>query len=161
MAITPEKKFMKAAIRQAKKARDLGETPIGCVIEFEGKIIGRGYNRRMTDHTVLAHAEIIAIRKACKKTGDWRLENCTMYVTLEPCPMCAGAIVQARIPRVVIGAMNSKAGCAGSVLDLLHEPGFNHQVQTEHGVCGDECSQMLKDFFKELREKKKAEKLSK
>ncbi len=149
---------MKAAVREARKALALGEVPIGCVIEYEGKIIGRGYNRRMTDRTVLAHAEIIAIRKACRKMGDWRLEGCTMYVTLEPCPMCAGAIVQARIPKVVIGAMNPKAGCAGSVLDMLHEPGFNHQAEAETGVLGEECSRMLTDFFKELRENRNAQK---
>jgi len=154
-----EEKYMKEAIRQAKKAAALGETPIGCVIEYQGKIIGRGYNRRMVDHTVLAHAEIIAIRKACKKMGDWRLEGCTMYVTLEPCPMCAGAVVQARIPKVVIGSMNPKAGCAGSVIDLLHEQGFNHQVETETGIMGEECSRMLTDFFKMLRKKQKDKKL--
>lgn len=152
--LTADEKYMKEAIRQAKKAAALGEVPIGCVIEYEGKIIGRGYNRRMVDKTVLAHAEIIAIRKACKKMGDWRLEGCTMYVTLEPCPMCAGAIVQARISTVVIGSMNPKAGCAGSVMDLLHEEGFNHQVETRTGVLGEECSAMLTDFFKELRKKK-------
>lgn len=153
--MTIEEKYMKEAIRQAQKAAALGDVPIGCVIEYEGKIIGRGYNRRNADKTVLAHAEILAMRKACKKMGDWRLEGCTMYVTLEPCPMCAGAIVQARIPKVVIGSMNPKAGCAGSVLDMLHEPGFNHQVETEVGVLGEECSQMLTAFFKELRQKKK------
>ncbi len=153
--MTVDEKYMKEAIRQAKKAAALGEVPIGCVIEYQGIIISRGYNRRMVDHTVLAHAEIIAIRKACKKMGDWRLEGCTMYVTLEPCPMCAGAIVQARIPTVVIGSMNPKAGCAGSVLDLLHESGFNHQVETRIGVLGDECSQMLTDFFRSLRKKNK------
>ncbi len=152
-----QEKYMREAIRQAKKAAAAGDVPIGCVIEYQGKIIGRGYNRRMADKTVLAHAEIIAIRKACKKMGDWRLEDCTMYVTLEPCPMCAGAIVQARIPRVVIGCMNPKAGCAGSVLDMLHEEGFNHQAETKIGLCGEECSQMLSDFFKDLR-RKKAEK---
>ncbi len=156
--MTTEERYMKEAIRQAKKAAALGEVPIGCVIEYEGKIIGRGYNRRMADHTVLAHAEIIAMRKACKFMGDWRLEGCTMYITLEPCPMCAGAIVQARIPKVVIGSMNPKAGCAGSVLDLLHEKGFNHQAETKQGVLGEECSKMLSDFFRELREKKKREK---
>jgi tRNA(adenine34) deaminase len=153
-----EERCMREAVRQAKKAWKLGEVPIGCVIVYEGKIIGRGYNRRTTDGNVLAHAEIIAIRKACRAMGDWRLEGCTMYVTLEPCPMCAGAIVQARIPKVVIGCMNPKAGCAGSVLDLLHEDGFNHQVETEVGMLGEECSQMLKDFFRELREKKKERK---
>lgn len=152
--LTTDEKYMKEAIRQAKKAEALGEVPIGCVIEYEGKIIGRGYNRRMVDKTVLAHAEIIAIRKACKKMGDWRLEGCTMYVTLEPCPMCAGAIVQARIPTVVIGSMNPKAGCAGSVMDLLHEDGFNHQVETRTQVLGEECSRMLSDFFRQLRKKK-------
>lgn len=155
-SLTTDEKYMKEAIRQAKKAAALGEVPIGCVIEYEGKIIGRGYNRRMIDKTVLAHAEIIAIRKACKRMGDWRLEGCTMYVTLEPCPMCAGAIVQARIPAVVIGSMNPKAGCAGSVMDLLHEEGFNHQVETRRGVLEETCSTMLSDFFRELRRKKGA-----
>lgn len=149
--MTKEEKYMKAAVREAKKAEALGEVPIGCVIVHEDKIIGRGYNRRIVDKNVLAHAEIIAIRKACRKMGDWRLEGCTMYVTLEPCPMCAGAIVQARIPKVVMACMNPKAGCAGSVLDMLHQPGFNHQVETEVGLWGEECSQMLKDFFKSLR----------
>ena len=154
----PEEKYMREAIRQAKKAAALKEVPIGCVIVHDGKIIGRGYNRRTIDGNVLAHAEIIAIRKACRKIGDWRLEDCTMYVTLEPCPMCAGAIVQARIPRVVIGCMNPKAGCAGSVLDLLHEDGFNHQAETEIGLLGEECSAMLKEFFKELRAEGKLKK---
>lgn len=154
IAMTIQETYMKAAVKQAKKAESLGEVPIGCVIEYEGKIIARGYNRRMIDKTVLAHAEIAAIRKACKKIEDWRLEGCTMYVTLEPCPMCAGAIVQARIPKVVIGCMNPKAGCAGSVLDMLHQPGFNHQVEVETGVLEAECSQMLTDFFKNLRKRK-------
>ena len=152
--MTTDERYMKEAIRQAKKASALGEVPIGCTIVYEDKIIARGYNRRMVDKNVLSHAEIIAIRKACKKMGDWRLEDCTMYVTLEPCPMCAGAIVQARIPTVVIGCMNPKAGCAGSVLDMLHEDGFNHQVDTRSGVLEEECSQMMKDFFKALRLKK-------
>ena len=156
--MTTDEKYMKEAIRQAKKAAAIGEVPIGCIIVYEDKIIGRGYNRRMVDHTVLAHAEILAMKKACKKMGDWRLEGCTMYITLEPCPMCAGAIVQARIPRVVVGSMNPKAGCAGSVMNLLQEPGFNHQVETEIGVLGDECSAMLKTFFKELRLKEKRRK---
>ena len=153
--MTLEEKNMKAAIKQARKAEALGEVPIGCVIEYEGKMIARGYNRRIVDKTVLAHAEILAIRKACRRMGDWRLEGCTMYVTLEPCPMCAGAIVQARIPKVVIGCMNPKAGCAGSVLDMFHEPGFNHQVEVESGVLQEECSQMLTEFFKDLRKKRK------
>lgn len=155
MKMTSDEKYMRAAIREAKKAYALGEVPIGCVIVFEERIIGRGYNRRIADKNVLSHAEIIAIKKACKKMGDWRLEGCTMYVTLEPCPMCAGAIVQARIPKVLIGSMNPKAGCAGSVMNLLDEKGFNHQVEMEAGLLGEECSQILKDFFKELRKKRK------
>ena len=143
--------FMKEAVRQAKKAAAIGDVPIGCVIVKEGRIISRGYNRRNADKTVLSHAEITAIKRACKKEGDWRLEDCTLYVTLEPCPMCAGAIVQARIPRVVIGSMNAKAGCAGSVLNILKEPGFNHQVKVETGILGEECSCLMTDFFKELR----------
>ena len=150
-----EIKFMRAALREAKKAYALQEVPIGCVIVQNGKIIARGYNRRNTDKNTLAHAELTAIKKASKKTGDWRLEDCTMYVTLEPCQMCAGAIVQARIPRVVIGAMNPKAGCAGSIINLLQMQQFNHQVQTDIGICGDECSTMLSTFFKELRKKRK------
>jgi tRNA(adenine34) deaminase len=157
--MTIEEHYMKEAIRQAKKAAALKEVPIGCVIVYDGRIIARGYNRRTVDKNVLAHAEIIAMRKACRILGDWRLEDCTMYVTLEPCPMCAGAIVQARIPKVVIGCMNPKAGCAGSVLDMLHEDGFNHQVETKVGLLGEECSQMLKDFFKALREEGKRKKL--
>lgn len=112
----------------------------------------------MVDHTVLAHAEILAMKKACKKMGDWRLEGCTMYITLEPCPMCAGAIVQARIPRVVVGSMNPKAGCAGSVMNLLQEPGFNHQVELEKGILEEECSTVLKEFFKALRKRKSLDK---
>ena len=156
-----DEKYMRAAIGQARKAGAIGEVPIGCVIVYEDKIIARGYNRRTIDKNVLSHAEILAIKKACKKIGDWRLEGCTMYVTLEPCPMCAGAIVQARIPKVVIGCMNPKAGCAGSVLDLLHEDGFNHQVEMENGVLEEECSRLMKEFFKALREKKAAVKKQK
>lgn len=151
-------KYMKQAIKLAGKAAELGEVPIGCVIEYQGKIIGRGYNRRTTDKSTLAHAEIIAIRKACKKMGDWRLEDCTMYVTLEPCQMCAGAIVQARVKKVVIGCMNPKAGCAGSILNVLQMDEFNHQVEIERGVLEEECSQMLTSFFKNLRQKLKVEK---
>lgn len=151
-------KFMRAAIREAKKAEKLEEVPIGCVIVQDHKIIARGYNRRNTDKNTLAHAELSAIKKASKKTGDWRLEDCTMYVTLEPCQMCAGAIVQCRLKKVVIAAMNPKAGCAGSVLNLLQIPAFNHQVEIERGVLEEECSQMLSDFFRNLREKKKREK---
>lgn len=152
------KKYMKQAIRLAGKAAELGEVPIGCVIEYQGKVIGRGYNRRTTDKSTLAHAEIIAIKKACRKMGDWRLEDCTMYVTLEPCQMCAGAIVQARIKKVVIGCMNPKAGCAGSILNVLQMDEFNHQVEIERGVLEEECSEMLTSFFKNLRKKLKVEK---
>ena len=151
-----DEKYMRAAIKQAQKAYAINETPIGCVIVYEGKIIGRGYNRRNTDKDPLAHAEIKAIKKASKKMGDWRLEQCTMYVTLEPCQMCAGAIVQSRMKKVVIGSMNPKAGCAGSVLNLLQMQQFNHQVEIEKGVLGEECSAMLSTFFKDLRQKKKS-----
>lgn len=150
-----EEKYMRAAIREAKKAYALEEVPIGCVIVREGKIIARGYNRRNTDKNTLAHAELTAIKKASKKCGDWRLEDCTMYVTLEPCQMCAGAIVQSRMHKVVIAAMNPKAGCAGSVLNLLQMAEFNHQVEIERGLLEEECSEMLSAFFRELREKKK------
>ena len=152
--------FMKEAIRQAKKAAKLDEVPIGCVITYEGRIIARGYNRRNTDKSTLAHAEISAIKKASKIIGDWRLEECTLYVTLEPCQMCAGAIVQARIPRVVIGTMNAKAGCAGSIYNLLQEPRFNHQVEVIYDVLREDCTEMLTSFFVNLRQKHKERKLS-
>ena len=158
MPLTEEERYMKEAIRQAHKAWKLGEVPIGCVIVRDGKIIARGYNRRNTDKNTLAHAELQAIRKASRAAGDWRLEDCTIYVTLEPCQMCAGAIVQSRIPRVVIGCMNPKAGCAGSVLNLLQVERFNHQAEIETGVLEEECSGLMKQFFKELRERKKREK---
>jgi tRNA(adenine34) deaminase len=153
-----DEKYMKAAILQAKKAYALEEVPIGCVIVRDGKIIARGYNRRNTDKNALAHAELSAIRSASKKTGDWRLEDCTMYVTLEPCQMCAGAIVQARMQRVVIATMNPKAGCAGSIFNLLQVDAFNHQVEITRGVLEEECSLLLSQFFRELREKKKERK---
>ena len=153
-----EEKYMKEALKQAKKAYALGEVPIGCVIVHEGKIIGRGYNRRNTDKNTLAHAENTAINKASKVIGDWRLEECTLYVTLEPCQMCAGAIVQARLPEVVMGCMNPKAGCAGSILNILEMPQFNHQVRVTRGILEADCSQMLKTFFEELRIRNKQEK---
>lgn len=148
-------KYMRAALKQAQKAFLLGEVPIGCVIVSGDRIIARGYNRRNTDKNTLSHAELTAIRRASKVTGDWRLEECTLYVTLEPCQMCSGAIVQARIPRVVIGCMNPKAGCAGSILNLLEMPQFNHQVHVERGVLEEECSSILKQFFKDLRVRNK------
>lgn len=154
--LTEDEKYMKEAIRQAKKAWKIDEVPIGCVIVHEGRIIGRGYNRRTTDGNPLAHAELIAIKKASRKMGDWRLEDCTLYVTLEPCQMCSGAIIQARMKRVVVGCMNPKAGCAGSIFNLLQVPQFNHQAELTTGVLEEECSVMMKDFFKELRKKQKA-----
>ncbi|NCB99327.1 MAG: tRNA adenosine(34) deaminase TadA [Clostridia bacterium] len=159
--MTQDERYMKEAIKQAKKAAAIEEVPIGCVIVYGDKIIGRGYNKRNLKKNTLAHAEIIAMNKASRVIGDWRLEDCTLYVTLEPCPMCAGAIVQARVPKVVIGSMNPKAGCAGSVLNVLQTEGFNHQVDVETGVLGDECSEMLSSFFKELRKLKKANKKKK
>ena len=153
--MTEDEKFMKAALKQAQKAYAIDEVPIGCVIVQNGHIIARGYNRRNIDKNTLAHAELSAIRKASKKTGDWRLEDCTMYVTLEPCQMCAGAIVQSRMKRVVIASMNAKAGCAGSVLNLLQMQQFNHQVEITQGILEEECSRMLSSFFRELRERKK------
>ena len=158
MGYSEDEKFMKEAIRQAKKAEAIGDVPIGCVIVHEGRIIARGYNRRNKDKTVLAHAELQAMKKACRIIGDWRLEGCTMYITLEPCQMCAGAIVQARVDRVVIGSMNRKAGCAGSILNLLQMKEFNHQTDLHKGVLEEECSQMLSDFFRKLRENQKEKK---
>ena len=143
--------YMKEAIRQTKKAAILNEVPIGCVIVKDDVIISRGYNRRNTDHSTLSHAEISAIRKASRKLNDWRLEDCTLYVTLEPCQMCAGAIVQARIKRVVVGSMNPKAGCAGSILNILQMKEFNHQVELVTGILKEECSDLLKAFFRKLR----------
>ncbi len=159
--LTDQERYMKEAIRQAKKAAALDEVPIGCVIVYDGKIIARGYNRRNVDKNTLSHAELNAIRKASKKLGDWRLEGCTMYVTLEPCQMCAGALVQSRIDEVVIGCMNPKAGCAGSVLNLLQVEGFNHKVTITQDVLKEECSSMLSEFFRGLRERKKLAKQNK
>lgn len=156
--MTIDEKYMKEAIRQAKKAQKAGDVPIGCVIVYEDRIIARGYNKRNAKKTTLAHAELLAMAKASKVIGDWRLEDCTMYVTLEPCQMCAGAIVQARIPKVVIGTMNPKAGCAGSVLNLLNVEQFNHQVEVVYDVLKEDCSTMLSDFFRSLRKQKKQKK---
>lgn len=161
IAMNIDEKYMREAIRQAKKAYALGEVPIGCVIVYQDKIIARGYNRRNTDKNTLAHAEITAINKASKKMKDWRLEGCTLYVTLEPCQMCAGAIVQARIDEVVMGCMNPKAGCGGSILNILEMPEFNHQVRVKRGVLEDACTDMLTTFFKELRIRNKQEKKEK
>ena len=148
---------MKEAIKQAKKAAAMNEVPIGCVIVYEDKIIGRGYNRRMTDKSALAHAELNAIKKACRATGDWRLDDTEMYVTLEPCQMCAGAIIQSRIRKLYIGAMNPKAGCAGSIINLFDEPRFNHHVEVTTGILKEESSMLLKNFFSNLRKKPKGQ----
>src|SRR5574344_389989 len=150
-----KEKYMRQAINQAKKGEAIDEVPIGCVIVYQDKVIARGYNRRNIDNNTLSHAELNAIKKASKKLGDWRLEDCELYVTLEPCQMCAGAIVQSRIKKVYIGCMNPKAGCAGSVLNLLQVQKFNHQVEIESGILEEECSTMLSEFFKNLRKKKK------
>lgn len=156
--MTQQEAYMKEALKQAKKAYTIEESPIGCIIVYKDTIIARAYNKRNKKKSTLAHAELLAIQKASKVLGDWRLEECTMYITLEPCQMCAGAIVQARITKVVIGAMNPKAGCAGSVLNLLEMKEFNHQVEVERGILEKECSNIMKLFFKELREKRKLEK---
>ncbi len=155
MKYSREEYFMREAVKQARLAAKRGEVPIGCVIVMDDVIIGRGYNRRMTDRSALAHAEIYAIKKACRNVGDWRLDNAQMYVTLEPCQMCSGAIIQSRIRELYIGAMNPKAGCAGSVVDMFEIPGFNHHVEVASGILADECSAMLKDFFAKLRMKNK------
>lgn len=155
MKYSREEYFMREAVKQARLAAKRGEVPIGCVIVMDDVIIGRGYNRRMTDRSALAHAEIYAIKKACRNVGDWRLDNAQMYVTLEPCQMCSGAIIQSRIRELYIGAMNPKAGCAGSVVDMFEIPGFNHHVEVTSGILADECSAMLKDFFAKLRMKNK------
>ena len=150
--------YMREALALAQEAAAHGEVPVGCVIVREGRIVGRGCNRREEKQHTSSHAEMEAIRQANEALGTWRLDDCTLYVTLEPCPMCAGAIVQARIPRVVVGSMNPKAGCAGSVMNLLQEPGFNHQVELEKGILEEECSTMLKEFFKALRKRKSLDK---
>lgn len=146
---------MREAIKQAMKAKEIGEVPIGAVIVFKGEIISTGFNVRETTQATASHAELIAIEKANKTIGSWRLEDCTLYVTLEPCPMCAGAILQSRIKRVVFGAFDSKAGCAGSLMNLLKDERFNHQVELTSGILEEECGDLLTNFFKELRKKKK------
>lgn len=147
--------YMQQALEQARKAYHLNEVPIGAVIVRDGQIIGRGYNRRNTDKSTLAHAELAAIAEASQAVGDWRLEGCTLYVTLEPCPMCAGALVQARIDRVVVGADNHKAGAGGTIVNLLEEPGFNHQVMVKRGALKEDCRAIIQDFFCDLRARKR------
>jgi tRNA(adenine34) deaminase len=150
--------YMREAIKEAKKGFKMKEVPIGAIIVHDNKIIGRGYNRRNTDKNPLAHAEITAINQASGVIGDWRLEECTIFITLEPCPMCAGAIVQARIPEVVIGAPNFKSGSAGTIINILQVDEFNHQSSVINGVLELECSMLLKSFFEDLRKRLKEEK---
>lgn len=145
--------FMQAALEEARKAMAIGEVPIGAVVVRNGEIVGRGHNLRETGKDPTLHAEMIAIREASQRLGGWRLIGCTLYVTLEPCPMCAGAIVQGRIEQVVYGASDPKAGCAGTLMNLLAEPRFNHQVPVVAGVLEEECGQILKAFFRRLRDK--------
>ncbi len=145
--------FMSEALKEARKAFELDEVPIGAVIVHNNEIIARGYNRRNTDKNPLMHAEIIAINDAAKVIGDWRIEDCTIYVTVEPCPMCSGAIVQARIPNVVYGAPNPKAGCGGSVINLLQMEKLNHRCSVKSGVLEDECRAIMKEFFSRFRKK--------
>lgn len=143
--------FMKKAIIQAKKAYAIDEVPIGCVVVYQDKIIARGYNKRNTQKNATKHAEIIAIDKACKYINDWRLDGAVLFVTVEPCPMCMGAIIQSRIKTVVFGAYNKKAGCCGSIIDLSSINKFNHRVEVIGGVLEGVCADLMKDFFKKLR----------
>lgn len=149
---------MKHAMEQARKAEAIGEVPIGAIIVHEDTIIGTGYNVRETMQKAGTHAELLAIEEANEYVGSWRLEDCTLYVTLEPCPMCAGAIVQARIPRVVFGAHDPKAGCAGTLMNLLQEERFNHQSEVVPGVLEEACGALLTNFFSKLRQRKKEQK---
>ena len=148
-------RFMREALLEAEKALAAGEVPIGAVMVRDGEIIARGHNLRNTAKNPLRHAEIDIINETAGIVGDWRLEDCTLYVTVEPCPMCAGAIVQARVPKVVFGTRNSKAGCSGSVLDVLHEPKLNHQVETEEGILQEECAEIMRRFFRRFRKNTK------
>lgn len=150
-----DERFMTLAIEQAHQAKVINEVPIGAVIVFEDEVIGTGYNVRETTQSALSHAELIAIEQANKNRDSWRLEEATLYVTLEPCPMCAGAILQSRIKRVVFGAFDPKAGCAGSLMNLLTDKQFNHQVEVTSGVLAEECGALLTHFFKKLRDEKK------
>ncbi|MFJ7680413.1 tRNA adenosine(34) deaminase TadA [Peribacillus sp. NPDC097198] len=148
--------YMNVALGEAEKARQLNEVPIGAVIVIEDRIVARGHNLRETDQNAIAHAELLAINEACVELGSWRLEEGTLYVTLEPCPMCAGAILQSRVKRVVFGAHDPKAGCAGTFMDLLQDQRFNHQCEVTSGVLEEECGGILTAFFKQLRNRKKA-----
>lgn len=158
--MTTDENYMKFALEEAAKAERIGEVPIGAVIVKNDEVIARAHNLRETAQQPTAHAEHIAIERAAEAVGSWRLEDCTLYVTLEPCVMCSGAIVMSRIPRVVYGAVDPKGGCSGSLMDLLQEPRFNHRAEVVSGVLEEECSQLLKNFFKQLRDKKKLMKKS-
>ncbi|MBU9710645.1 tRNA adenosine(34) deaminase TadA [Evansella tamaricis] len=151
-----DKSYMEEAVRQAENAKQIGEVPIGAVLVKDGEIISKGYNLREQQQLSTAHAEIIVIEDACRKLGTWRLEDCVLYVTLEPCPMCAGAIVQARLKRVVFGATDPKGGCCGTIMNLLDEPRFNHSVLLSSGILEEECSLLLTEFFQDLRKRKKS-----
>ncbi|WP_243293080.1 tRNA adenosine(34) deaminase TadA [Bacillus sp. FJAT-47783] len=147
--------YMGLAIEEAKRAEAIGEVPIGAILVMDDEVVARAHNLRETSQRSVAHAEVLVIDKACQKLGTWRLEKSTLYVTLEPCPMCAGAIVLSRVDRVVYGATDPKAGCAGTLMNLLSEERFNHQAEVVSGVRQEECSHLLSSFFKQLREKKK------
>ena len=153
-----DEKYMELAIEEAKKAEAIGEVPIGAIIVFEGEIVGKGHNLRETTQNATTHAEMLAIQEACKNIGSWRLENTTMYVTLEPCPMCAGAILQSRIPRIVYGARDVKAGCVDSLYHLLQDNRFNHTCEVPEGILSEACGSLLTNFFRNLRAKKKNQK---
>lgn len=153
--VEKDKLFMQMAIDEAMKAEAIGEVPIGAVIVYEDKVIARAHNLRETTQNAVTHAELSAIQDACKEIGSWRLEDTTLYVTLEPCPMCAGAILQSRIPRVVYGARDPKGGCVDSLYRLLNDPRFNHTCDVTEGVLGDACGDMLTSFFRTIRERKK------
>ncbi|QTD40193.1 tRNA adenosine(34) deaminase TadA [Sporosarcina sp. Te-1] len=158
MELHNDQMYMKLAIEEAKKAEAIGEVPIGAVIVHEGVVIARAHNLRETSQNAVTHAELSAIQDACREVGSWRLEETTLYVTLEPCPMCAGAILQSRIPRVVYGARDPKAGCVDSLYHLLNDSRFNHECEVTEGVLVEECGALLTNFFRGLREKKKAAK---
>ncbi|WP_281244178.1 tRNA adenosine(34) deaminase TadA [Anaerobacillus arseniciselenatis] len=147
--------FMEKAIELAKKAEGINEVPIGALVVKDGEVIAEAYNLREVEQRAIAHAELLAIDQACEKLNTWRLTGCTLYVTLEPCPMCAGAIIQSRVDRVVYGARDPKAGCVGSIYDLLNEQRFNHQCEVERGVLAEECGELLTNFFRKLRKRNK------
>ncbi|MBT2639633.1 tRNA adenosine(34) deaminase TadA [Bacillus sp. ISL-39] len=158
MEYTPDERYMLEAIEEAKKAGQIDEVPIGAVIVLDGEIIARAHNLRETKQSSIAHAEVLAIDEACQKLGTWRLEDAILYVTLEPCPMCAGAIMLSRVKKVVYGAKDPKGGCAGTFMNILQDERFNHQSEVVTGVLEAECGALLSDFFRTLREKKKMKK---